>query len=222
MNITLPDRSALKNLSFADYYLGIIIRPHKTFEQLMNDPRRLKLGFYALLLNIFLYTLVCIFLAAAGGAPSVFSPWLDIPAERYYQYNRFFLAPSMLGCWLLAAGTAQLLSRLFSGKGRFEDLLAVFGFGIAIACLASLIHDLPDSFLGATGVIDQRAYEVLLNSPTIWRAILLTLYGLSVIWFVVLFTEGVAAGQRIRRSHAFLTALPAYLVYQAVFLLFNR
>ena len=87
----------------------------------------------------------------------------------YYHYNRLILAPSMFGCWILAAGTAQLLSRTFAGKGSFEDNLSVLGFGIGVASLASLLHDLPDSFLGAIGLLDLRAYEVALNSPTIWR-----------------------------------------------------
>jgi hypothetical protein len=74
----------------------------------------------------------------------------------------------MFGCWVLAAGTAHLLSRLFSGKGSFEDTLSVFGFGITIATLFALLHDLPDSFLGAIGILDLRWYELALNSPTIW------------------------------------------------------
>ena len=86
----------------------------------------------------------------------------------YYYYNQFWLAPSMFGCWILAAGTAHLLSRLFSGKGSFEDTLSVFGFEITIATLFALLHDLPDSFLGAIGILDMRWYELALNSPTIW------------------------------------------------------
>jgi hypothetical protein len=62
--------------------------------------------------------------------------------------------------WILAAGVAQLLSRPFAGKGGFEDNLSVFGFSISLASLASLLHNLPDTFLGAIGVIDLREYEL--------------------------------------------------------------
>jgi hypothetical protein len=156
--------------SFKDYYFGTIFRPRRTFDALMADDRRLSFGLIALSINAVLYTLVYIFLSAGGGAPSSFTPWLAIPAEVYYDYNRFFLAPSMFLCWILAAGVAQLLSRLFAGEGSFEDTLSVLGFGISIACLASLLHDLPDSFLGAIGLLNLREYEVALNTPTIWRA----------------------------------------------------
>jgi len=43
-------------------------------------------------------------------------------------------------------GVAHLLSRLFSGKGSFEDTLSTFGFGATIATVLALLHDLTDSF----------------------------------------------------------------------------
>ncbi len=208
--------------SFRDYYFGVIFHPRSTFEALLADHRRLRFGLIAILINAFLYTLVYIFLTAGGGAPSVATPWLAIPKEVYYSYDRFIVAPSMLMGWILAAGVAQLLSHLFSGKGSFEDNLSAFGFAISIACLASLIHDLPDSFLGAIGLLDLRAYEVTLNSPTIWRAILLTLYGLSILWFMVLFPLGLRAAQRMKLWPFIFTGLFSYFVYQLVFYTFNR
>lgn len=219
---TGPGQTAPRMRSFKDYYIGTILRPRRTFDALMADDRRLKFGLVALAINAFLYTLVYVFLTAGGGAPSSFKPWLNIPLDVYYSYNRFFLAPSMFMGVILASGVAQLLSRPFAGKGSFEDTISVFGFGTAIACLASLLHDLPDSFLGAIGVIDQRAYEVALNSPTIWRYILLTLYAISIIWFMVLFTKGVGAAQRIRGGPAAFVGVLAYAVYQFYFLIFNR
>jgi hypothetical protein len=42
----------------------------------------------------------------------------------------------MSASWVLAAGIAQLLSHLFSGKGSFEDNLSIFGFAMSIASLA--------------------------------------------------------------------------------------
>jgi hypothetical protein len=216
----IPSSPRLK--SFKDYYFGTIFRPRRTFEALMADSRRLKFGLIALLLNTFLYTLVYVFLTKAGGAPSSFTPFLAIPKDVYYFYDQFILAPSMFLCWIAAAGTAQLLSHLVSGKGSFEDTLSVLGFAISIACLASLLHDLPDSFLGAVGLLDQQAYELALNSPTIWRTILWFLYGLSAVLFVVLFPTGIRAAQRIKLRPAILVGIPAFIVYQFIFLIFNR
>jgi len=63
-----------KAMTFKDYYIGTLLRPRQTFEQLLTDERRLKFGFYAILLNALLYTLVYVFLTMAGGAPSTFEP----------------------------------------------------------------------------------------------------------------------------------------------------
>lgn len=207
---------------FRQYYLGAILRPSRTFTVLLEDPHKLKFGVMALCINAVLYTLVYVNLTIAGGAPSSFTPFLAIPKEHYYFYNQFMLAPSMFLCWILAGGVVQLMSRFFGGKGTFEDTLSLLGFSISIACLASLLHDLPDTSLGALGIIDLSEYEVALNSPTIWRAILWFLYSSSFIWFIVLFSKAVRVAQRINSWPAFFVGFFAFLVYQSVFLVFNR
>ncbi|HLO13323.1 MAG TPA: Yip1 family protein [Anaerolineales bacterium] len=208
--------------SFKDYYVGTLFRPRQTFDLLLTDSRRLKFGLLAIAFNAILYTFVYIFLTIGGSAPSAFKPWLAVPTDVYYYYNRFWLAPSMFGCWILAAGVAHLLSRLFSGKGSFEDTLSVFGFGITIASAFSLLHDLTDSFLGAIGLLDLRWYEVALNSPTIWRAILWILYSIFGILMPVLLIKGVRAAQRIKPAPALMIGLLAFVIYQGIFFVFNR
>lgn len=188
----------------------------------MNDERRLHYGFFALCVNIVFYTLVYINLTIGGGAPSAFILWLAIPKEVYYYYDQFILAPSMIMAWMMAAGVIQLASKLFGGKGTFEDMLSVLGFSISVACLASLLHDLPDTFLGAVGLLDLKEYEIVLNSPTIWRTILWILYGSSFLWFVLLFWKAVRVVQQIRRGPAFVVGLAGYIVYQFIFVIFNR
>lgn len=208
--------------TFKDYFLGTLLHPDKTFELLMSDNRRLKLGLSAISLNALAYTLVYIFLTMGGGAPSSIAPWLAIPKDVYYFYNRFILAPSMLGCWILAAGVAHLLSHLFSGKGTFEDTLSSFGFGITIATFIALLHDLTDSFLGAIGLLDLRWYEVALNTPTIWRTILLTLYFIALIVLLVLMIKGVRSSQKVKLVPAIFIGAISAIIYQGVFFVFNR
>jgi hypothetical protein len=208
--------------SFKSYYFGTLLHPRRTFDALMADPRRLRFGLLAMAINAVLYTFVYIFLTIGGGAPSTLTPLLSIPKDVYYRYDRFILAPSMFGAWILAGGVAHLLSKLFSGKGSFDDTLSAFGFAIGIPSLFSLLHDLPDSFLGAVGLLDLKWYEVALNSPTIWRAILWTLYGLSFLFFFLLFPKAVDASQRLKPAPAILVGVLGYLLYQFVFLIFNR
>jgi hypothetical protein len=208
--------------SFGDYYFSMFLKPRRTFDALMADPRRLKFGSIAVLIPALLYTLFYFMAAAAGGAPSAFKPWLAVPSEVYFHFNRFVVAPSMIMCWILAAAVAQLLSRLFSGKGSFEDNLSVFGFGISIASWSLLVHDLTDAFLGFVGVIDIREYEVALNTPTIWRTLFWCLAGLYFAWYMLLFSKGIGSAQRLRRGPAVFVGITAFILYQFVFLIFNR
>jgi hypothetical protein len=208
--------------SFKDYLVGTLLRTRRSFDILMTDHRRLKFGLFAISINAVLYTFVYIFLTISGGAPSSFTPWLAVPKDLYYFYNRFWLAPSMFGCWILAAGVAHLLSHLFAGKGSFEDTLSVFGFGITVATFFALLHDLTDTFLGAIGVLDLRWYEQALNSPTIWRALLWISYSTALILLFALLIMGVRAAQRIKPGQAIFIGMVSAIVYQGVFLIFNR
>ena len=213
----LPKTKSLKN-----YLIGTLLRPRRTFDELLSDSHRLRFGILALSINALSYTLVYIFLWEGGGAPSSFTPWLAVPKDTYYFYNQFWLAPSMFGGWILAAGVTQLLSHLFSGKGTFEDTLSVFGFGITVATFFALLHDFTDSLLGAIGILDLRWYETALNSPTIWRTILLTLYSIGLIMLFFLLIKGVGAAQKIKRLPTIFIGTVAAIVYQGVFFIFNR
>jgi hypothetical protein len=208
--------------SFGAHLLGTFLRPGRTFSALLDDPRRLRLGMWAMALIAFLYTLVYIDLVIGGGAPSTFKPFLDIPAEVYYRYNVWFLAPSMFGGWILAAGVAHLLSKPFGGKGAFEDTLSTLGFATLAATLAAVAHDLPQTFLGAIGVLDQASYEAQMSSATPAAVVLWIFYGLFGLLFLVLYPKAVGAAQRLKPAPAILIGLLAFVVYQGVFLIFNR
>ncbi len=210
------DRLERKAPSFMDCYLGTIWRPRAVFDALTGHERRLRFGITALAINLQLYALVYVFLSIAGDAPSPARSWLAIPAASYYHYSGFYLAPSLLICWILAAGVAQLLSRMFSGSGSFEDMLAVFGFGISIACLPVLLIELPTSLLGAVGAIHPARFDLALSSPGPWHELAMLLYSLSVTWMAVLFCIGAHSVQRIRRGPAILAGLWPYLALLAV------
>ncbi len=219
----VPDERALReNRSFIGYYIGTVLAPRVTFEALMMDERRVMFGIIAMAITIQLYTLVYIFLSIGGGVPSVFRPWLAIPAKVYFHYNEYLLAPSLLMGWIVAAGVAQLLSRAGSGKGSFEGSLSALGFGISIACLPSLAHDLPASLLGALRVIDLDRYEAMLTSQTIWHEIVMLLYSLTVTWCAVLFCIAIRASQGLRRGPAVIIGLVAFSLFLAVSVVFNR
>jgi len=166
------------------------------------------------------YTLVYLFLIYGDGRP--YKPWLDIPEGVYYRYNVWFTAPTMFIGWLAAAAFTHLLTRSFTHSGTFDDLLVLLGFTISIASWSTSIHDLITSGLGAVHLINQQHYELLLNTPTIWRTILWILFGLYFAWFILLFSISVRVVYNTTKIAAVLLGVAGFLIYQGLFLVFNR
>ncbi len=212
---------AARARSFRDYYVGTILRPRATFEALPEDRRRLKFALIALLVTTQLYTLVHILLAWTdhGVKPR---PWVDIPVASHFHYEELYETPSIFAGWLLAAGLAQLLTRISRGKGSFEDMLSVYAFGISIASLPILLLDLPQSALGALGLVDLQRFAALASVPGIRHELVMGLYALSITWSAVLFCIGVRAVQRVGRLTAVTAGLISYLAYAATFSFINR
>lgn len=207
---------------FRETYFRAFMRPAKAFERLLTGENYFSLSFLFIMIPIVAYTLMYIFLTIGNGAPSVFTPWLNIPKDEYYAINRFILAPSMMLCWVAATGLMQILTRAFRGSGSFEQTLAVIALSISIAMWGGLIHDLPMSFLSATGVIDARQHEIDMNSPTIFRTLLWICYAIYFIAFLTLFPLAIKVAHKLSTAKSILIGWTGFICFQLIFLVFNR
>jgi hypothetical protein len=208
--------------SFGALYARAFVRPKRALEDLVAHPRALAYAGAATGITALTYTLVYFFLAHNGGRPTAFVPWLAIPAEDYYRYNLFLHAPSILLAWVAAAGFTQLAARALGGRGSFEHTFAALGLGISIASWWTGLHDLVTTFLGFVGAIDQRAYEDAMNAPTPARTLLWVLMTGYLVWFVMMFTRGVGAAHRLSLPRCAAAGTLGFVVYQTVFVIFNR
>ncbi len=203
-------------------YLSTIFRPKAAYERLLSGRNYFTMSFVYISIPITAYTLMYVFLTIANGAPSVFTPWLNIPKESYYAANRFLLAPSMIFSWLTATAVIQIIARFFKGAGTFEQTLSVIALSISIAMWGGLLHDLPVSFLSAIGIIDARQHEIDMNSPTIFRTLLWTFYSLYFIAFLILFPLAVRVVHRLGIARSIVTGWAGFICFQVIFLIFNR
>lgn len=203
-------------------YLLTVFRPFSLFERVLSRQHYLKDGFLYISIPIAGYTAMYIFLTIANGAPSVFTPWLNIPKDQYYSVNRFLLAPSMLLGWFAATSVMQILGRFNKGGGNFEQMLTVTALGISISMLAGLLHDLPMSALSALGVINAREHEIAMNSPTIYRTLLWLSYSLYLAAFLVLFPAAVRTVHKLNWLKSIFTGVMGFIVFQVIFFVFNR
>ncbi len=203
-------------------YLQTIYRPLKTFEEIASHNNPLKLSLVYISIPIVCYTLMYIFLVIANGAPSSLTPWLNISKENYYSVNRFLLAPSMLICWFTATSFIYVTSRLLGGTGTYEHTLVAIALSISIAMWGGLIHDLPMSFLSAVGIINASQHEIDMNTPTVFRTILWTCYSIYFLGFIILFPMSVRAVHKLNWLKSILIGILAFVIFQTLFLVFNR
>ena len=210
------------NTNFWTLYFRMFYKPQSTFRLIFESNSSLKFGFFAILVPAVGYTIFYIMAYFAGGSPSTFKPWLALPIENYFKYDIFLTLPGYYLSWLGASGTIYLLSGLMNGQSKFDNVLAIIGFGIGIATWSSLFHDLTDAFLSVIGVIEMREYERLLNEPTFWRGLLLSLYIIYIIWILTLFTIGIKITQGFSLIKSILTALIGLITFQFILLIFIR
>jgi hypothetical protein len=208
--------------SFISKYFQTVYKPRKTFEDLIIKDNIYELSFAYISIPIICYTLLYIFLTIAKGAPSTLTPWLNISKENYYSINRFLLAPSMIICWFTATSFIQVVSRLLGGAGTFEQTLATISLSISIAMWGALVHDLPMSFLSAIGVINASQHEIAMNSPTIFRTILWICYTIYFIGFFILFPISVRVVHKLNWRKSIMIGALAFIIFQTIFLIFNR
>jgi hypothetical protein len=208
--------------NFGTLYFKMFYKPESAFEAIFESDKALKYGFSAFLIPSLGYTLFYIMAYFAGGSPSTFKPWLAIPFEDYFKYDIILTLPGYYLSWIGASVTVYLLSRLMNGKSKFDNILAIIGFGIGIATWSSLLHDLTDAFLSITGAIDMREYEQLLNEPTFWRGLLWSLYTLYFFWFLTLFTIGIRKAQGFSLFKSIIIALVGLFTFQVILLIFIR
>lgn len=208
--------------SFLSTYGRTFYQPRRTFEELITSNNLYQQGLVFICIPVVGYTLMYIFLTMAHGAPSTFTPWLNILKEEYYAINRYLLAPSMIICWWTATSFIQVVSHLMGGTGTFAQTLATIALSISVAMWGALIHDLPMSFLSAIGVIDAQQHEVAMNTPTPFRTILWICYAIYFIAFITLFPIAVAVVHKLNRIKSVVIGLSAFILFQTLFLVFNR
>ncbi|MEI7492577.1 MAG: hypothetical protein WCK92_14345 [Bacteroidota bacterium] len=206
---------------FFRIYFQAFYRPAKAFESVLQG-NYFSAGFRYMLIPLGLYTLMYVMLFLGRGAPSTFTPWLNISKENYYFWNQFLVAPGMLLSWFAAAAYMQVAGHAMKGKGSFEAMLSLTGLSISVAMWSTLLHDLLMSFFSMVRVIDAHQHEIAMNTPTVWRAILWTCFVIYFFAFPALFYRTVRAVHSLGRAASLFTAITGFIVFQLIFLIFNR
>lgn len=140
--------------NFLVHFWGVIMRPRAEFAHLarqesIRPAAALVLGFGVLMGLSFLSSYLSrdwpppqaeleVWIEAWGEFSQL--PVLKIPAEQYRLFLAIIMLPLVLSIWMLMAGTARLLGRLFGGRCSFDQYLNLLAFSyFPFWLLASLL-----------------------------------------------------------------------------------
>jgi hypothetical protein len=106
------------------YFILPIYRPLSGLKELLQDKKRVAYAAGIFLFLGIIYTL-SVQIAYSRGIGAAVEPFVKIPAEDYYYWQRFWQIPFFFLATILFAGIVRLLSLIVHGSGRFEDTFAV-------------------------------------------------------------------------------------------------
>lgn len=163
---------------FLQYSVVLFYRPQTILRELVVDPRRVFFGFFGQAILAIVYFSGISLSIALEVIQIPKGIVLNIPAEQYYFYERYFILPVALAGTILTAGVIRLVARTWNGKGHFEDLFALFGFCMIIIAVVMGIPDFLIAPLTKIGIITYHGFEYVgphVFIATLWYLFLMIL-----------------------------------------------
>jgi hypothetical protein len=200
--------------------LQFIRSPTIVIAKLENDPRAAFTGLKHVLFLAVAWE-IALLLWALGGATPTIPAFLKIPDEQYYFYQLIFYVPMFPVAWLLASGTAYLLSRAFGGTGSYDTILGGFGMTAAISGYFALVPDFIQGVLWTTGWLPFDEYLQLTSSgiPAILVWSYLSAYSVA---YLLLYSTTIRLAQKLSIWKSLCVAVVAYIVATSIFMTIVR
>jgi len=200
--------------------IQLVCSPRTTITELASNPRAAFVGLKYIFILAVLYELAFV-LWALGDATPTMPAFLKIPEDQYYYYELLFAIPVFLIVWLVAGGTAYVLSKVLGGSGSYDAILGGFGIAALISAYFSLIPDFIQGALWTTGWVPFDEYqEATSRGPLlvlVWGYI--TAYNVS---HLVLYTVTIRYSQNLGTLKSAIVATISYFTSIGIFITFIR
>jgi hypothetical protein len=198
-------------VTFLRYSADLFVRPRLALRALLGDPRRVGFGFLGLLILAAVYFVGISVALAMNVAHLPQFLVLNIPAEQYYSYERFFILPVAVAGTILASGVIRLGARWWNGQGRFEDLFALLGFSMIVIAVVMGVPDLAIGILTGIGVLAPLGFEFI--GPHVW---------LGTFWYLLLTVLAVKEVEHLSWGKSIVLGLMGFAVNGVVQFIFIR
>jgi hypothetical protein len=57
-------------------------------------------------------------------------PWINLPGDRYYLVQAFYILPLVFLMWILGTGVLHRMSKRLGGSGSFDTLFIMTGYSL--------------------------------------------------------------------------------------------
>jgi hypothetical protein len=191
------------------FFLLPIYQPIKGIHLLLEKKEKVTYSVCIFLFLGIIYT-ISVQLAYMKGLGANIEPFIKIPANEYYFWQRFYQIPFFFITSIIFAGSVRLLSIMFSGKGNYEDHFCIF----------ALAQTLP---MCITMWFPETIYFVFFNKATVmpsWFDISRQIIG--ILWPLIIMVLGISVIEKIRWYHSFIVTIIASIPTVLLMVIFIR
>ncbi len=194
-------------VEFIRYIFNLIIKPKDTFQNILIEPKRFKYTAIFLIILEILYTLTMIGYTVAG--IKIFYPtFTKIPAEDLHFWDIFLTAPVTFLCLIMIIGLIYLLSKLFKGKGKYEDIFIISTFAVTLPFYAAWFFDTIMLVLTIIANLNINKSLSIFFSKDTNKIILNMIYMIPcLLWNHILLTKGILLVEKIKKIQANLISI---------------
>jgi hypothetical protein len=198
-------------VKFLQYFADLFVRPLVALRALNGDPWRVGFGTLGHLVLAVVYFITISVGLALNAAPTPQFLVLNIPAVRYYHYERFFILPVGLAGTILTSGVVRLVAQRWNGQGTFEDLFALLGFSLIVVAVVMGLPDLVLGILVGKGILAPPSWTF--TGPHVW---------LGTLWYLLLMVLAVKEVEHLPWGKSIVLALIGFAVNGVVQFIFIR
>ena len=200
----------MKTNKFFRFFFLPIYKPLKGISELVENKRKISYSIVIFLFLGIIYTF-SVQVALMRGFGAQVEPFIKIPAEDYYFWQRFFQIPFFFITSIIFAGTVRLLSIPFGGKGTYENHFVLFCVAQTLPMFLTMW--LPETIFFFAFTKDTFAINIYID---IARQVL------GIVWPLAIMVLGVSIIERIKWYWATLIVLIASIPITLFMVIFIR
>ncbi len=131
--------------SYINDFLRAFYSPNDLYREIAKEQK--NRSWLCVLVYCLVYIVGSFWLHFKGFTPVV-SPWISLSIEKYYLVQALYILPLIFLMWILATGVLHVMSYLFGGRGKFNNLFIMTGYSLwapwYLLIIVDCIHSTPE------------------------------------------------------------------------------